>query len=97
MLYYTDLERKVFELPSPDNDSFTVLSGYVGVEPIKQLAKLPSTIHATVIYGMYGSDSISRPLHNALVDLQNRLPNVDIMYSTIPVHSKVYFGRTVVI
>ncbi len=91
MLYYTDLERKVFELPSPDNDSFTVLSGYVGVEPIKQLAKLPSTIHATVIYGMYGSDSISRPLHNALVDLQNRLPNVDIMYSTIPVHSKVYF------
>ncbi len=94
MLYYTNLENKVFESPSsPEIDNFVVLSGYIGVEPISKLADLPSNIHATVIYGMYGSDNISAPLHNALLELQNKLPNVEILYSTIPVHSKVYFWR----
>lgn len=94
MLYYTDLERKVFEAPSSSEiDNFIILSGYIGVEPISKLADLPSNIRATVIYGMYGSDNISAPLHNALLELQNKLPNVEILYSTIPVHSKVYFWR----
>ena len=62
MLYYTNLENKVFESPSsPEIDNFVVLSGYIGVEPISKLADLPSNIHATVIYGMYGSDNISAP------------------------------------
>lgn len=94
MLYYTDLEDKVFETPSAEVDNFIALSGYVGVEPIKKLTDLPSNVHATVIYGMYGNDSISAPLHKALVELQNCMPNVEILYSTIPVHSKVYFWRT---
>ena len=93
MLYYTDLEDKVLETPSSKIDNFIVLSGYVGIEPIKKLADLPSNVHATVIYGMYGSDNISAPLHKALTELQNSMPNVDILYSTIPVHSKVYFWR----
>lgn len=93
MLYYTDLEDKILETPSAEVDNFIVLSGYVGVEPIKKLADLPSNVHATVIYGMYGSDSISAPLHQALLKLQNKMSNVDIFYSTIPVHSKVYFWK----
>ena len=93
MLYYTDLEDKVLETPSSVVDNYIVLSGYIGVEPIKKLADLPSNVHATVIYGMYGSDNISAPLHKALTELQNSMPNVDILYSTIPVHSKVYFWR----
>lgn len=94
MLYYNDLENKVFERPSlRDVDCLTIISGYVGVKPIEKLATLPQDIHATVIYGMYGSDNISAPLHNALVELQNRMPNVEILYSKIPVHSKIYFWR----
>ena len=93
MLYYTDLEKKVLEIPSMEVDNFVIISGYVGIEPIKKLAELPPNIHTTVIYGMYGSDSISAPLHKALLELQNNLPNVEILYSTIPVHSKVYFWK----
>jgi len=93
MLYYTELEKRVFEIPTTNVDDFIVVSGYVGIEPIKKLADLPPNIHATVIYGMYGSDSISSPLHNALLELQERMPNVEILYSTIPVHSKIYFWR----
>ncbi len=92
MLYYNDLEDKVFEKPSSlSADCLIIISGYVGVEPIKRLATLPEGVHATVIYGMYGSDNISAPLHKALVELQGKLPNVEILYSTIPVHSKIYF------
>lgn len=93
MLYYTDLEEKVLETPSSEVDNFIVLSGYIGVDPIKKLSDLPPNIHATVIYGMYGSDSISAPLHEALLELQSNLSNIEILYSTIPVHSKVYFWR----
>lgn len=98
MLHYTDLEKKVLEVPSSEVDKFIVLSGYIGIEPIEKIAKKHPNINATVIYGMYGSDSISAPLHKALLELQAKLPNVDILYSTIPVHSKVYFwveGETI--
>lgn len=92
MLYYKDLEDRIFELPSAlCVDCLTIVSGYVGIEPIKRLATLPVGVHATVIYGMYGSDNISAPLHKALIELQQKLPNVEILYSTIPVHSKIYF------
>ena len=94
MLYYTDLESKVLNIPaSLEFDNFVILSGYIGVEPIRKLANLPSEVHITIIYGMYGNDNISAPLHNALLELQNTLPNIEILYSTIPVHSKVYFWR----
>ena len=92
MLYYKDLEDRIFELPSAlCVDCLTIVSGYVGIEPIKRLATLPVGVHATVIYGMYGSDNISAPLHKALIELQQKLPNVEILYSTIPVHSKISF------
>ncbi len=94
MLYYKDLENKVLESPSmPGTNGLFIISGYVGVQPIQKLEDLPSGVHATVIYGMYGSDNISAPLHEALLELQTKLHNVDIFYSTVPVHSKIYFWK----
>lgn len=94
MIYYKDLENKVFEIPESDGiEDFIVISGYVGVEPIKQLEKLPENVRVTVIYGMYGSDGITVPLHDALKNVAAKLNNVEILYSTIPVHSKIYFWK----
>jgi hypothetical protein len=94
MLYYNDLENKVFEQPSTLSvDRLTIVSGYIGIEPIKKLAELPDDVHATVIYGMYGSDNISAPLHKALLEVQKQMHNVEILYSTIPVHSKIYLWK----
>ena len=71
MLYYTDLEKIVLDIPTDvSTDAFAIISGYVGIEPIRQLKELPADVRATVIYGMYGSDNISAPLHDALVKIQ---------------------------
>lgn len=94
MLHYTDLESKVLCKPEGImTDCLTIISGYVGIEPIRRLQDLPNGINATVIYGMYGCENISAPLHKALLELQQQLPNVEILYSTIPVHSKIYFWK----
>lgn len=53
MLYYKNLENKVFEAPtSLSVDNLIIISGYIGVKPIERLLTLPSDIHATVIYGI---------------------------------------------
>ena len=91
MLYYKDLENTVLhsEIAKSSNKLF-VISGYVGAELIKTLRSFPPSTQFEVIYGMYGSDNISEPLHKKLVELHNALPNVNISYSTVPVHSKIY-------
>lgn len=91
MLYYENLEEKIFDKESLEKaDQLNIISGYVGCEPIRRLKEIPSNVHAVVIYGMFGSDNISAPLHNALVKLQKQMPNVEILYSTEPIHSKIY-------
>lgn len=65
-----------------------IISGYVGPNPILKLSTLP--LKTTVIYGMYAKDSIAPPLHNALLNIDLRFPNIQILYSNIPVHSKCY-------
>ena len=94
MIYYKDLKDLVFgmheKIGVKNIDGITIVSGYVGFEPIEELGNLPHEIHAKVVYGMYGQDKISRQVHEALVELQGELPNVEILYSTIPVHSKLY-------
>lgn len=92
MLYYTDLENKILKKPTENVNGLTIISGYLGIEPINKLIDFPD-IHVVIIYGMYGSDSISAPLHKAILELQERLPNVEILYSTIPVHSKIYLWK----
>ena len=91
MLHYKNLENKVLcsDIAKSSNKLF-VISGYVGAELIKTLSSFPLSTQFEVIYGMYGSDNISEPLHKKLVELHNSLPNVNISYSTVPVHSKIY-------
>lgn len=92
MLYYTDLEKLVFdeELASMA-DKIAIISGYIGIQPVKMLAELFQGKPCIIVYGMYGSEYISKPLHESLVKIQEQNPNIDIRYSTLPVHSKLYF------
>lgn len=94
MLHYENLINCVFDDNAfNSSDELTIISGYVGAYPIKKLQEIPSNVHATIVYGMYGFEQIAAPLHNALLKLQMELKNVDIYYSTIPVHSKLYIWK----
>jgi hypothetical protein len=92
MLYEQNLEGLIFNRHKMiESDELVILSGYLGPNPVTKLKQLP--INATVIYGMYGDKGIQHRLHNALIDTQLNVPNVDIYYSTIPVHSKCYIWK----
>ncbi len=92
MLFYQDLEEIIFSRHQIiDADELIVISGYVGPNPVKRLENLP--LKSTVIYGMYGADGIGERLNNSLVSLNDSLQNTDIIYSTIPVHSKCYIWK----
>jgi hypothetical protein len=95
MLYTRNLEELIFQrhnhVPS---DELIILSGYVGPSPIERLHQLP--FYSKVIYGMYGSEGIKPSLHNSLLSLQNRMDNISIFYSLLPVHSKCYVWKSVV-
>lgn len=92
MLFYQNLENIVFTRNQLFQcDELVILSGYVGPTPIRKLETLP--IKSTVIYGMYGCDGIQRSLHDTLVAENSSLSKVDILYSTIPVHSKCYIWK----
>lgn len=92
MLFYENLEEIVFHRHEMfDVDELVVLSGYVGPQPVSRLSSLP--FQTSVIYGMYGSDSISEKLHNTLNRLSEIHDNTTIKYSKMPVHSKCYVWR----
>lgn len=92
MLYYKELDKKIFEMQGnlASSNNIVIVSGYVGYQTIKRLGELCHDTHITVIYGMYGSERISLPLHEALKEIQDQYKNIEILYSTIPVHSKIY-------
>lgn len=92
MLYYKDLDKKIFEMQNNlvSSNNIVIVSGYVGYQTIKKLGDFCPNTHITVIYGMYGSERISLPLHEALKEIQAQYKNIEIFYSTIPVHSKLY-------
>jgi len=72
-------------------DELIILSGYVGPKPIAKLGEIP--LRSTVIYGMYGAESINPTLHNSLLNLQKKNESLSIFYSTLPVHSKCYIWK----
>lgn len=91
LLFTDNLDQKIFSTHLHVNcDELFIISGYVGPNPIQKLSTLP--IKTTVIYGMYGSDSISYKLHNTLVNLHNTT-KTEILYSKTPVHAKCYIWR----
>lgn len=92
MLFTENLEEIIFNRHQLfQTDELIVLSGYLGPKPVQRLQNLP--FNSRVIYGMYGSDGIQRPLHNSLTAIQNAVENVNIFYSNLPVHSKCYAWR----
>lgn len=92
MLFYENLEEIIFNRHELfDVDELVVLSGYIGPQPVSRLVNLPFT--TSVIYGMYGSDSIGENLHNSLIKINTEHKNTTIMYSELPVHSKCYVWR----
>ena len=92
MLFNTNLEEIIFHRhQNIRSDELIILSGYVGPRPVERLQELP--INTTVIYGMYGDKGIQSRLHNSLINCQNTIGNVDIWYSTIPIHSKCYIWK----
>ena len=92
MLFYKDLENIVFTRNELFNcDELVVISGYVGPSPIHRVGELP--LKTTVIYGMYGCDGIQQSLHNALITENQAIDNLDILYSSMPVHAKCYIWK----
>ena len=92
MLFCNNLEEIIFHRHEMfDVDELIVLSGYLGPQPVGRLEELP--LKTSVVYGMYGSDSISEKLHTSLLRLNEEMNNTDIYYSNLPVHSKCYVWR----
>lgn len=92
MLYTQDLEELIFHRHElHDIDELIVLSGYLGPKPVARLEEL--RFNCRVIYGMYGSEGIKPSLHRSLLRIQNEANNLNIFYSTLPVHSKCYVWR----
>ncbi|NOX26100.1 MAG: NgoFVII family restriction endonuclease [Deltaproteobacteria bacterium] len=92
MLFDQNLEEIIFQRHQIcQADELIILSGYVGPNPISRLRELP--FDSKVIYGMYGDRGIQETLHSSLISLQNKIPQIDIFYSKIPVHSKCYVWK----
>lgn len=91
MLHVTNLEAVVLDSESSRTcDEMFVISGYVGPEMINKLTTLHGKTKMVVVYGMYGLDKISETLHKKLQELDNNCSTLEIYYSTVPVHSKIY-------
>ncbi len=92
MLFNTNLEEIIFHRhQTVRSDELIILSGYLGPNPVERLKDLP--LNSTVIYGMYGDRGIQKRLHTALITHQLNIPNINIYYSTVPIHSKCYIWK----
>lgn len=72
-------------------DELQIISGYIGPDPVTKLSELP--FNTKVVYGMYRSSGIKIQEHNKYIDIQNKNKNVEIFYSSQPVHSKLYLWK----
>jgi hypothetical protein len=99
MLYYNNLEKTItdqcFRRGANELD---IISGYIGPAPIEELEnriyvkQKRLDYKLSIIYGMYGDSGISKVLHKQIIPL--RKPGlVDILYSTTPIHSKIYIWK----
>lgn len=92
MLFIQNLDEIIFNRHKLiDSDELIIISGYVGPNPIQRLGDI--SINSRIVYGMYASESIRRPLHDSIINLQNAITNINVFYSNLPVHSKCYAWR----
>lgn len=99
MLYYENLERVITDRCFVRGaDELIVISGFIGPNPIENIERVVfeerhrEDYKISIIYGMYGSNGISRQLHDLILPL-NKPGKVDIVYSRTPVHSKIYIWK----
>ena len=93
MLYYKDLENKIFtkhELTSEEPDELIIISGFVGPAPLSRLKDLGFKV--TVIGGMY-SGGMNKTLWKSIEQLKNENENLTMLFSNIEIHSKIYIWR----
>lgn len=73
-------------------DELQIISGYIGPEPIRMLSKLP--LKASVYYGMYSpGKNIHKTLHDAMRKAEFEYQNLNIFYSNVSVHAKIYLWK----
>ena len=72
------LEEIIFSRhKSYECDELQIISGYIGVDPVKKLSELP--IRSKLVFGMYAEKGIQTALHNQVLDIHSE--NVKIFYS----------------
>lgn len=92
MLFIQNLDEIIFNRHQLiESDELIIISGYVGPNPIQRLGDI--NINSRIVYGMYASEGIRRPLHDSIINLQNTITNINVFYSNLPVHSKCYAWR----
>ncbi|EGO7785646.1 restriction endonuclease PLD domain-containing protein [Enterococcus faecalis] len=90
MFYDKDLESIIFNMHeslAKEPDQLIIISGYLGPDPVFRLQWLPFNV--TVIAGMY-TGGVDTRLYSALNRAQKDNPNLDILYATRDIHSKIY-------
>lgn len=99
MLYYENLERIITDRCFVRGaDELIVISGFIGPNPIENIKRVVfeekqrTDYKISIIYGMYGSNGISRQLHDMILPL-NHPGQLEIAYSKTPVHSKIYIWK----
>lgn len=88
--YCKNLENVILEKAKetfPDPDRMVIISGYVGPAPVEKLADL--NIPVKIIAGMY-SRGVNGKLFNSLEECKKDNPLLQIYYSNIEIHSKIY-------
>lgn len=92
MLYYENLEDIIFTkhqlIDHPDE--LVIISGYIGPTPVQRLKELP--LKTTVIGGMYPR-GVNLNLFNSLSKINEENPDLNLLFSTLEVHSKIYLWK----
>ena len=92
MIYTDHLEDLIHNTSPAGAEEIVIISGYVGIEPVRNIAAL--NLRTKVVCGMVSTDRIQRYLHQALVQVDTQISNLEILYTqSLPVHSKCYVWR----
>ena len=71
-------------------DQVTIITGFLGLEPIKELSNLG--IKSTIVFGMYPTEGVDLKVHKIYQEFAK--VKIDIMYSSSQeFHSKIYLWK----
>ena len=86
-LYYRNLYSEIFDKYPKNATDLFIVSGFVGPHIVQELKNLE--LHTTLIYGLQKENR--RPeLDSLLKKVHSENNNVDILFSQLPSHSKLY-------